>query len=179
MSHQHGLTLTLDTKNVTDEGVFEGYASRFNTIDQGRDIVLPGAFAKSLQQYPAAKVKMLLQHDRTQPIGVWTEMKEDEQGLYATGRLLLGTTAGRDVHEFMKAGALDGLSIGYRSIKDRYDRTKSARLLEEVVLREVSVVTFPMHPDTTVSRVKNLSHDPERARQLVREIHAATAALRA
>lgn len=179
MTHQTGLTLTLDTKDVTDDGVFEGYASRFNTIDQGRDIVAPGAFAKSLQQYPAGKVKMLLQHDRTQPIGVWTELKEDSQGLYAKGRLLLGTTAGRDVHEFMKAGALDGLSIGYRSVRDRYDRTKSARVLEEVTLREISVVTFPMHPDTTVARVKNLPNDPERARQLVRDLNAAAAALRA
>lgn len=170
MSNESGWTIELDTKAVSAEGEFEGYGSIFNVEDLGKDIVLPGAFAKSLARRPAAKVKMLRGHDPADPIGVWTELVEDGKGLRVKGRLILETVKGRETHVLMKAGALDGLSIGYRSLKDRYDRAKGVRLLEEIDLPEISVLAFPMNTRATVSRVKS-DDAAGHARALVAEIN--------
>lgn len=145
----------LDTKAVQEDGSFSGYAAVFGTKDQGGDIIRKGAFAASLAAIPAARVKMLWQHARDEPIGVWTSFTEDDHGLKAEGRLILETARGREAHALMKAGALDGLSIGYRTVRASQDAAKSARILEEVSLREVSIVTFPMHPESKISNVKS------------------------
>ncbi|WPZ13627.1 HK97 family phage prohead protease [Nitratireductor rhodophyticola] len=160
----------LDVKEVSDDGSFSGYASVFGVKDSYAEIVMPGAFTKSLTRYPAARVKMLWQHDRTEPIGVWTSFTEDSHGLKATGRILLETTRGREVHALMKAGAVDGLSIGFRTIRDSMDRAKGARLLHEVELREVSIVSFPANEEATVTTVK---HTNNQFSELVAAINAA------
>ncbi len=177
MKNETGFVFDLDCKSVSAEGEFKGYASVFNNQDHGRDIVVPGAFAKSLQRRPAGKVKMLRQHDADEPIGVWLDLTEDAKGLHVKGKLILDTVKGRETHALMRAGALDGLSIGYRTIKDRYDRAKGVRYLEELDVPEISIVTFPMNPRATVASVKG--HDPERARALVAAINRAKEALRA
>src|ERR1700742_4462086 len=110
----------LDLKAVADDGSFSGYASLFGVTDLGGDVVQPGAFTKSLKSKPAAKVKMLRGHDTSEPIGVWTSIEEDSKGLKATGQLILDTVKGRETYALLKAGALDGLSIGYRTKKDSY-----------------------------------------------------------
>jgi HK97 family phage prohead protease len=165
----------LDFKAVSDEGEFSGYATVFNNQDHGRDIILPSAFAKSLQRRPAAKVKMLRQHDPAEPIGIWLDLQEDGRGLKAKGKLILNTVKGRETHALMRAGALDGMSIGYRTLKDRFDRAKGVRYLEELDLPEISIVTFPMNPRATVSSVKG---QDEHARALVSAINRVTEALR-
>ena len=167
--------ITLDVKAVADDGAFEGYASVFDVEDLGRDVVKAGAFARSLKARPAAKVKLLRGHDMSAPIGVWTELREDSKGLYAKGRLVLETVLGRETHALMKAGALDGLSIGYRTVRDTIDRKKGVRLLEEVDLVEVSIVTLAMNPAATITSVKN--HNESRARALVAALNRARAAL--
>lgn len=149
-----GGTIAFDTKALSDEGEFDGYASVFNHVDFGKDMVMPGAFTDSLKSRPAGKVKMLLQHDTWQPIGVWTEMSEDANGLKVKGKLLLNTQNGQETHEFLKAGALEGLSIGYRTLVEEYDRENEVRKLVKIDLREVSVVTFPMNDRATVSTIK-------------------------
>ena len=154
MTHK-GSAVELDIKKVADDGTFSGYASVFGVKDQGGDIVMKGAFTKSLAKYPAAKVKMLWQHDTSDPIGVWTKFEEDARGLKAEGRIILETRQGREAHALMKAGAVDGISIGYRTIRDEMDRKNGARLLHEVELREASIVTFPMNEDATVTAVKH------------------------
>ena len=116
-----GHVIEFDTKAVSDAGEFEGYASVFNNEDQGGDVVRPGAFAKAISG-GVKKIKMLLQHDRTMPIGVWDEMVENQKGLKVKGRLILETVAGRETHALLKAGALDGMSIGFRNIQHRYDK---------------------------------------------------------
>ncbi|MGX1164496.1 HK97 family phage prohead protease [Bradyrhizobium sp. USDA 372] len=166
-----GALFEFDTKSLSDDGTFSGYASRFGVTDLGRDVVMPGAFTKTLQQ--SAKVKMLLQHEQSQPIGVWKSLAEDQIGLKVTGQLVLDTSLGRDTYALLRAGALDGLSIGYVSKKDSFDRTKNVRRLEEIDLFEISIVTFPMLPSATVDRVKAQS---ELAR-LVEAINAANAAI--
>lgn len=178
MRLEHALAApVLDVKAISETGEFTGVASPFGNVDSGGDIVKPGAFAKSLRRRPAAKVKLLRGHDMSEPIGVWTELKEDTRGLIATGRLILETTKGRETHALMKAGALDSLSIGYLTVKASIDRITGARILEEVDLYEVSVVSLPMNEKAVVTAVKE--HSPERARRLVAAINAAAAALRA
>lgn len=133
--------------NVTDGTVIEGYASVFGKRDQGGDIVTKGAYDTSLNALAAGgrKVKMLWQHDPREPIGVWDEIREDAKGLYVKGRLLDSVAKGREAAALIDAGAIDGLSIGYRTVKATKD-TKGQRLLAELELWEVSVVTFPMLP---------------------------------
>ena len=129
----------------------EGYASLFGVTDQGGDVVLAGAYRKSLDRLRAEgrQVKMLWQHDPAQPIGVWDEIREDARGLLVKGRILSDVEKGREAAALIGAGAIDGLSIGYRTITAEKD-TKGQRLLREVELWEVSVVTFPMLPQARV-----------------------------
>lgn len=177
MNTEHGIAFDLDLKSVTAEGEFTGYASVFDNVDFGRDVVVAGAYKKSLLKRPPAKVKMLFQHDPSEPIGIWLDLTEDQKGLRAKGKLILETTRGREIHALMRAGALDGLSPGFRTVKDRFDRAKGIRYLEEMDVPEISVVTFPLNPRATVASVKG--HDAERARALVAAINRATEALRA
>ena len=123
----------------------EGYASLFWTRDLNDDVTAAGAFAESLARSGAAGVKMLHQHDAGEPVGVWDEAAEDGRGLFVRGRILTATPRGRLVAALVRARALDGLSIGYRTVKARGDGAR-LRVLSEVDLWEVSIVTFPMLP---------------------------------
>ena len=145
--------LPLDMKTLSLDGMFEGYASLFNREDLGRDIVLPGAFRDSLAERRPEGIKMLFQHDPAQPIGVWLRIQEDARGLFVRGRLMSEIAKAREVLALMRAGAIDGLSIGFRMIKGARDRF-GIRRLERIDLWEISIVTFPMMPDARVSAVK-------------------------
>ena len=137
---------------VTEGHVIEGYASLFGKRDQGNDVVMAGAYGASLKRLMAAgrRVKMLWQHDPTQPIGVWDEVREDATGLWVKGRILGDVEKGREAVALLGAGAIDGLSIGYRTVKSERDG-KGQRLLTELELWEVSLVTFPMLPEARVT----------------------------
>ena len=137
---------------LSDGAVIGGYASLFGEADQGGDIVQPGAYAASLAALKAGnrQVKMLWQHDPAQPIGVWDEVREDTKGLYVRGRLLDSTQRGREAAALIEAGAIDGLSIGYRTVRATKN-DKGQRLLSELELWEVSLVTFPMLPSARVA----------------------------
>ncbi|UWR24942.1 HK97 family phage prohead protease [Sulfitobacter sp. S223] len=135
-----------------DGGVeIKGYASFFGDVDQGNDVVQKGAYATSLSALKTARrgVKMLWQHDPAQPIGVWDEVREDGRGLFVKGRILKSVEKGREAIALIEAGAIDGLSIGYRTVKASKN-TKGQRLLQELELWEVSLVTFPMLPSARV-----------------------------
>ncbi len=133
------------------DATISGYASLFDQLDQGGDVVMKGAYAKSLTRLKDAKtkVKLLWQHDPSQPIGVWDEVREDGKGLFVKGRLLTETQQGREAAALIEAGAIDGLSIGYRTVKAERD-AKGRRQLAELELWEVSLVTFPMLPQARV-----------------------------
>ena len=137
---------------VTDGAVVAGYASLFGKRDQGGDVVQKGAYAASLARLKATgrAVKMLWQHDPTQPIGVWDEVREDAIGLWVKGRILTEVERGREAAALLTAGAIDGLSIGYRTVRAERDG-KGQRLLAELELWEVSLVTFPMLAEARVS----------------------------
>jgi len=145
-----------DEEDQKKYGRFEGYGSIFGNVDLGNDVIEAGAFTKSLRKRPADKVKLLYQHKSDMPIGVFDEIKEDENGLYVKGRLALQTQAGKEAYELLKMGALDGLSIGFKTTPKNvsYENRGQRRIIKEVDLMEVSLVTFPMNPQATVQVVK-------------------------
>lgn len=144
----------LEVKALDDAGTFEGYASIFNNVDHGGDKVMPGAFVEGLSRarQGGRTVKMLWNHDPNQPIGVWEDLVEDAKGLRGKGRLVMEVPKAREVHALMKAGAIGGLSIGYRTIESAPDG--NARALKKLDLYEVSPVTFPMNERAKLTSVK-------------------------
>jgi hypothetical protein len=136
------------------EGEFEGYASLFDVVDLGRDVVAPGAFRDSLARRGPSGVKLLWQHDPGSPIGVWREIAEDGKGLRVRGRLDLAVARAREVLALMRSGAVDGLSIGFRTERARKDAATGVRRIDRLDLWEISIVTFPMLPGARVASVK-------------------------
>jgi HK97 family phage prohead protease len=147
----------LEQRAVSEDGTIEGYGSVFGVVDDWGDIVAPGAFAASLTAHRAAGTMpaMLWQHRDSEPIGVWTEMAEDSRGLRIKGRLVLESTRGREAYALLKAGAINGLSIGFVARKWAWDNTTDIRTLQEVDLWEVSPVTFPANDHARVDGVKS------------------------
>ncbi len=136
-------------------GEFAGYAAVFHRRDAGGDVILPGAFVRSLRRRGVRGIRMLWQHDPGQPLGVWRVIREDARGLFVHGRLALETRQGRDVAALLAQGAVDGLSIGFRPVRAMRDRVRRTRLLKEIDLWEISLVTFPMQPAARVLTVRN------------------------
>ncbi len=145
----------LDFKGINEDGSFEGYASLFGKKDMGGDIVARGAFASSLKKRGASGIRMLFQHDPGEPIGVWRDIIEDARGLFVRGQLLSQVAKSREILALMREGALDGLSIGFRTIRGKSDRKNGTRRLLEVDLWEISIVTFPMLQQARISSVKS------------------------
>lgn len=158
---------------VSDDLAIEGYASLFGIKDTGGDIVEPGAYSASLDALKSKgrTVKMLWQHDPGEPIGTWDEVRETEKGLYVKGRLLPDVARAREAAALLKAGAIDGLSIGYRTRKATKN-SKGLRLLSELELWEVSLVTFPMLPEARVG-AKDARSGDTMMRDLAEAIEAA------
>jgi uncharacterized protein len=129
-------------------GRFSGYASVFNRLDSGGDVVMPGAFSKSLKGR-RGRIRLLFQHDPKEPVGIWENMREDEHGLFVTGQLAAGVPRADALKRLIEQRALDGLSIGFRTV--RASRQNSSRLLHEIDLYEVSIVTFPMMEDARIA----------------------------
>lgn len=123
-----------------------GHASLFGVVDLGRDAVEPGAFAAALARRGAAGIRMLFQHDPAEPVGRWTAIREDATGLWVEGRLTAGVQKADELAALIMTGALDGLSIGFRTVRAANDRKNGVRRIVEADLWEVSIVTFPMRP---------------------------------
>lgn len=139
---------------VERDGTFRGYASLFGKADLANDVVEPGAFSRAIRQRGTGGIRMLYQHDPGEPIGTWLDIAEDERGLLVRGRLTPGVARAGEVLELMRAGALDGLSIGFRTVRARKDAKTGLRRIVEADLWEISVVTFPMQPGARVESVK-------------------------
>lgn len=144
------------------EGRIEGYGTIFDVPDLEGDIIAPGAFAASLTRHRQAGTapRLLWQHDPTQPIGRWVEVREDARGLRLTGQLALDTQAGRDAYALLKQGALDGLSLGFVIRRAEAAGLGQRRILEADLL-ECSPVTFPCHPDARVLTIKTSASTKE------------------
>jgi uncharacterized protein len=161
---------SMEVGTVAADGRFSGYASLFDTVDLGRDMIAPGAFAASLRRRGASGVRMLFQHHPDQPIGHWTALREDARGLRVEGKLALDVERARDVHALMKAGALDGLSIGFHTVRAQGEAKTGFRRILEADLWEISIVTFPMLPGARITSVKSGSGRQDAAD---RRLHAA------
>lgn len=150
-------------------GRIEGYASVFGLLDRGGDIVMPGAFKKSLADWKRKKqlVPMLWHHDPHQPIGVWTDLVEDDKGLKVQGQLFMDVPKSSEVRAYIKGGAVGGLSIGYVTKDAEIDRATGARHLKQVDLWEISPVTFPMLPEARIGGVKTF--DPNSLERALRD----------
>jgi len=146
---------------VDETGYFKGWGAIFNVPDAIRDVVIPGAFTKSLKQggHNRMGVAMLYMHDPHRPLGRWMVMREEKRGLWVEGQLAMGTKDGNDAHVFMKMGALKGMSIGFNTIIDEFDKVKKVHNLKELDLWEVSPVVFPMHLGAKITNVKSLETD--------------------
>lgn len=138
------------------KGKISGYASFFNIIDRERDRIVKGAFTKTLRAWRllGKMPKMLWQHDPKSPIGIWTHLREDNKGLYAEGELTPGVRYAEEAYLLIKQGALDNLSIGFRTIEAVRDHTHKARLLLDIDLVEISLVTFGANTRATVAVVE-------------------------
>ncbi len=152
------LDTPLKIKSVSDSGEFSGYGSVFGVKDSYSDIVVPGAFKDSLQRWQKKDKlpAMLWQHRMDEPVGVYTKMEEDDEGLYVEGRLLIDADPlAKRAHAHMKAGSISGLSIGYNLNDYEWDKEKGAWILKEIDLWEISLVTFPANDEARISDVKN------------------------
>jgi len=152
MMTQH-LNLSLELKQIS-KGEFEGHGSVFGNIDLGGDVVVPGAFKKSLAEHAKAGTlpQMFWMHKADQVPGLWHEMREDEKGLYVRGELL-DTALGKDMRTLLDRKAVRGLSIGYRTRLADYDKDGN-RLLKELEVWEVSLVSLAMNPLARVESMK-------------------------
>lgn len=157
-------SFNLEIKAVNEDGFFSGYGAVFGNIDWYNDIILPGAFKNTLAQW-SGKSKfppVLWNHSINEPIGVYTKLIEDEKGLYVEGRLLVDDVPkAKSTHALLKAGAIDGLSIGYRTVKSAYNENTDIRELIELDLSEISIVTTPANEHSLVTSVKSKLEDGE------------------
>jgi len=147
-----------EIRALSDAGSIAGYGSVFGVQDHYDDVVARGAFSVSLTKRMPL---MLWQHDTDQPIGVWTTAKEDEKGLYLEGQMVMETQKAREAHALIKAKALDGLSIGFRTVRYEYDEKTDIRTLLEVELWEVSPVSFPANEAARIEAVKSRTTIPD------------------
>lgn len=159
MTAMNRLAFDCEIKLAGDDaaaGTIEGYGSVFNLVDRGGDVVAPGAFKGSLAAWKKKKQApaMLWQHDSYSPVGVWTDLLEDDVGLKLKGQLVLDVPQASSARALIAAGAVKGLSIGYRTLDYDIDRTTGVRTLKKVELWEISLVTFPMLPEALISGVK-------------------------
>lgn len=157
MKTKHGAPL-LEIKALEEDGTFSGYGSIFGNKDSHNEIVMPGAFAKSLAEHQrkGTRPKMFWQHRMDEPIGSWTACNEDGKGLHMTGRLNMDVQRGKEAYALLKSGDIDGLSIGYRVRDYDQDEKTSTIRLKELDLMEVSVVSLGSNDRARVSSIKQL-----------------------
>ncbi len=158
---------------IDAEGRFAGYASVFGVQDESGDTVMPGAFGKSLAARRRDGVRMLFQHDPKEPVGVWESLAEDATGLAVEGRLTAGVPRSDALRRLIEAGAIDGLSIGFRTVRATRERGGGRRRLLEIDLWEISIVSFPM---LAAARIAPAA--PASQRRLLRSLDAAITLLR-
>lgn len=149
----------IQLKTIDDAGTFEGYASVFDFKDYHNDVVCCGAFQEAVDNFKAGKnfPKLLWQHDPKHIIGTWLEIREDDKGLFVKGKLFRESRLGREVYDLLKKGALDGLSIGFQTVKERLDEQTQTRFIEHVILHEISLVTFGANARARVLSVKQFN----------------------
>lgn len=154
----------LEIKSLKDSGEFEGYGSTFGgEPDAYGDVIAPGAYSDSLAAHKAKGTmpKLFWQHNSAEPIGKWVGAKEDKHGLLLDGKLNMDVQRGREAYALLKAGDIDGLSIGYHIKEYSVDTDSGVWTLEKLDLIEVSVVSVGANENAVVQSVKaaKAAHD--------------------
>lgn len=154
----------LEIKELKDGGEFEGYGSTFGgEPDAYGDVIASGAYSESLAVHKAKGTmpKLFWQHSSDQPIGKWLDAKEDNHGLLMRGKLNMDVQRGREAYALLKAGDIDGLSIGYRIKEYSVDTESGVWTLEKLDLIEVSIVSVGANENAVVQSVKaaKAAHD--------------------
>jgi HK97 family phage prohead protease len=160
---------------IDEGGRFSGYASVFEAVDDGGDIVMPGAFTKSLRQRGRDAIRLLFQHDPKEPVGVWERVAEDGFGLWVEGRLIGGVPRADALRRLIETRAIDGLSIGFRTVRATREAATGYRRLWQIDLWEIWIVTFPMMDGARIAPGPN---SPAADSRLLRSLDAAITALR-
>jgi HK97 family phage major capsid protein/HK97 family phage prohead protease len=174
-------TLLLELKWATDAettGAFEGVAAGYGNVDHGGDVMAHGAFRDSLNEHKSAGTRpaLLWQHDPSEPIGVIDALNETSSGLQIKGRLALETIKGREAYSLAKMGAVQGLSVGYRTKQATRDG-KGVRTIKAAHLGEVSLVTVPMNDRARITSVKAAAAAHKETRNMTTENDGAAAEL--
>lgn len=160
--------VSFEIKDTKDNGSFTGYASTFGNEDLGGDIIMQGAFAKTIKENPNPPV--LWGHSSKEVIGINQSFSEDSKGLYVEAMLNMDVQRGREAHSLMKMGAVKGLSIGYDAVPAGIDWSREKegiRILREIKLYEYSATPFPMNPEATVLGVKSMKKLDELLHQTI------------
>jgi HK97 family phage prohead protease len=161
--HRKQIQRPFEFKSIKADGTFEGHASVYGEIDSYRDVVIKGAFDNTLERRFRAKnrkgVPMLDQHDSRLPLGIFpvADIKEDDTGLFVRGEFNMKVQRAVEAHALAEQGALTGLSIGYNTVDDEWDDAGKVRILKEVDLWEISLVTFPAGDGARVTSVKSIA----------------------
>ncbi|HHS9192852.1 TPA: HK97 family phage prohead protease [Enterobacter hormaechei] len=141
------------------QGIFEGYASVFGNTDSDGDIILPGAFKKTLETQ-SRKVAMFFNHRQWEiPVGKWDSIQEDSKGLLVRGQLTPGHSGANDLKAAMRHGTVDGMSVGFAVTKDDYSISPNngGRIFKNISwLKEISVCTFPANELAGVDSMKSI-----------------------
>jgi HK97 family phage prohead protease len=154
MTETKHMDFQFDIKALAEDGTFTGYASVFGVVDSQKDLIQHGAFSRTLRQRKG-DVKLLWQHKIDEPIGVFLSLREDAHGLFVEGKLLLDVQRAEEAYALLKSGAINGMSIGYSVVKADYNNETGVRLILDVDLFEISLVTFPANENATITSVKS------------------------
>jgi HK97 family phage prohead protease len=152
-------TLDFEVRLAPDDaGTFSGYAARWGEVNAHNEIVMRGAFARTIADHQQRGINppLLWAHDQSQPIGVWESLAEDATGLAVRGRIVMETAKGREAHALMKAGAISGLSIGFRNAKATRN-AQGVRAISDLDLGEISLVTLPSARNARIVSVRSAS----------------------
>jgi HK97 family phage prohead protease len=156
------------------QGLVIGYASVFGGVDSYGDSIAPGAYTNSLAEFKANRSApvMLWSHAQDSPIGRWINLEEDARGLRVEGQLNLKTAAGQQAFEHLRAGDINGLSIGYSVPAGGSQTVDGVTLLRQIKLLEISIVALPADVGARVSSVKALPSRPLSLREFEKALHA-------
>lgn len=141
-----------EIKSIDEAGYIAGIAAGYGNVDHGGDVIMPGALTKAIAG--RSSVPMLLFHDHKRPVGSWSKFDETDAGLHVEGKIAIKSDAGRDAHALVEARALSGLSIGYKTLRHRFEG--KTRQLHELSLHEVSLVPVGMNERAVITQVKSI-----------------------
>lgn len=141
-----------EIKTIDEAGYIAGIAAGYGNVDHGGDIIMPGALTKAIAG--RSNVPMLLFHDHKRPVGSWSKFDEKSDGLHVEGKIAIKSDAGRDAHALVEARALSGLSIGYKTLRHKFEG--KTRQLHELALHEVSLVPVGMNDRAVITQIKSL-----------------------